>query len=94
MIGMDDPWSNKWFKVLYYLVGMDELVPGYTGMVFTGLNLSKKEGGWFLVVRARRANGERVVAYFGGARPFECLWSMAYNLSHQCMTWKPDKFVK
>jgi hypothetical protein len=91
---MDDPWGNKWVKLLYYLIGIDELVPYYSGLVFTGLNLSKKEGGWFLVMRAQRANGERVVAFFAGGRPYEALWLMCRQLSSREISWKPDKYAK
>lgn len=91
---MDDPKGNRWIKVLRFLTASDEAIAGYTGMVLTGLNLKKQEEGWFMVVSAKRADGERVVSYFGGHRPYECLWALAYAVSHHSIVWKPDRYAK
>jgi hypothetical protein len=92
---MDDgPMSSKWLKVLRFLAGVDEIVGGYAGMTLTGLNLKKQKQGWFMVVSAKRTGGERVVAYYGGHRPYECLWLFAYEVAHQTVKWRPDKYAK
>lgn len=89
---MEDPWSNRWLPLLRFLVGIDEIIPGYTGYVYDGLNSKRQDGGWFLVVRARRANGEHVVTFYAGRRFYEALWQLAWDVAHQKVKWSADKY--
>lgn len=89
-----DPSGHKWPKVLRFLVNADEVIGGYEGLTLTGLNLKKQDKGWFMVVSAKRTGGERVVAYFAGHRPYECLWLLAWQVVHKQVVWKPDKYAK
>ena len=66
-----------------------------TGAPVNGINFTKREEGWLLVVKARSASRGPLVAFFGGHDPDECLealWALAG--SKPGVNWKPDKFAK
>jgi hypothetical protein len=88
----NDPWSNRWLPTLRFLVASDEAIPGYSGMVYEGLSATRKDGGWFLVVRATARGGEHVVTFYAGRRLYEALWHFAYDLTHGSVKWSKDRY--
>lgn len=90
---MNDPWDKDWLPVLRFLINSDENIPGYTGYAYEGITLSRRDGGWFCVVRARRASGEHVVTFYAGQRLYEALWHLAYDVAHSKVKWSPDKYA-
>ena len=76
------------------LMALDEQVPWYTGYVFEGLTLTRKSGGWFLVVRAKRGGGERVVTFHANRKLFYVWLSFGIELTYQRLKWSVDKFAK
>lgn len=66
----------------------------HTGLHLEGFNLQRQPKGWFLVVRARRVTGERVVAFYGGEDLADTWLAFCWASSHNVVTWKPDRFAK
>lgn len=75
--------------------GLLEELAYQTGAPVDGLNFTKREEGWLLVVKARSARRGRLVAFYGGHTPDDCLealWAAAG--SKPGVAWKPDKFAR
>jgi len=63
--------------------------------VLRGVNFKEKDGGFFLVVAAKRPNGERVVNYQWGNTMEEAWQQFAYGATHKTgLKWYPDKYSK
>lgn len=81
--------TTEFFAQLRQILGVEE------GVTWKGFNLKQTSGGWFLVVSAVRLGGERVVAFYGGPHPEDCMAQFTYAMSHKPgMNWKPDRYAK
>lgn len=63
--------------------------------MLTGLNFKQKDGGWFLVVSAKRTGGEHVVSYHWAWDMGEALvlFFEAMNRKNG-IKWYPDRYAK
>lgn len=73
---------------------VQEEIAYLTGAAVTGLNFQKREEGWLLVVKSfSHSRGGRVVAFFGGDSPEDCLETLAQvATSRSGVQWKQDLY--
>jgi len=81
-------------RLLRWILSLDEVIPWYSGYLFVGLTLRKRQDDWLLVVHAQRGKGERVVSYHTGHRPWYCFYGLAGAMKRMEMNWKADKYQK
>lgn len=82
---------NKAEAATRYLLCLLEVVAWYSGGVYDGHTLSRKEEGWLLVVRVR-LDGRPMVAFSFGARPADAVGQFARSLARGSVQWRPDKY--
>lgn len=73
------------------LLLMSEEVAWWAGKVYIGHSLSKRDDGWLLVVRATE-RGSSMVAFAGGRTQGDAVRQFAYELAHDLLVWRKDKF--
>lgn len=87
--------SDFWKRGLEGLAELPKQVAWAEGMVLTGLNFKEKDKGYFLVVAAKRRNGERVVSFWYGRDMAEALSAFIEATNQKGgVRWYKDKYAK
>lgn len=73
------------------LQNLEEWLPWLSGRRLVGLNITARDDGWLLVLKATR-KGIPEVAFIGGDSLEDCLVDTAHGLLFAFIQWKPDKF--
>ena len=82
---------KRWDALGLFTAELDKEVGWTTGMVFTGLTLSKKAEGWMLVVRATGKKGAMVT--FLNAPTLTAVWRLLWVMLYKGrIKWKVDQF--
>lgn len=77
-----------------WLYDADKEMAWGSGIVLDGFNLTRKDGGWFLVIKGRSSAGEHVVTFCAGPSITDT-WRNLYWLNKAGeLRWKPDKYAK
>jgi len=76
-----------------FLVDLGKELGWHTGADYQGHNLTRKDDGWLLVLKAEK-KGQAVVAFIGGPSPLECYRNLWVVVTKGQVRWKTDRFRK
>lgn len=75
-----------------WLFALHEVLAWYSGIVFTGLSIKKRDDDWLLVLRGTK--GKKPVVLFVSGDDFEdCVLTVAKLVSRGQDSWLPDRFA-
>jgi len=84
--------TENMLKTLRFLVSAETEIPWYTTYTYEGHTCKRQDGGYLIILRAKRANGERVVTFYGARHTFDAWWLLASDLSRGRVKWSTDKY--
>lgn len=74
--------------------GWEQEFAYYTGAPLLGMNFTAGEGGWLLVIKTNSVQRGRLVAFFGGKTPADCLEGLLTAMNTMPgISWRPDKYL-
>lgn len=76
--------------------GIEQEVAYYSGYVLRGINFSKRDDGWLMIVKVDGKRGKPLVTFIHAPTPAECMEVMeqALRTRHYTLKWREDKFIK
>lgn len=81
-------------RLALWLLNLDELEGWYGQRVLNGFTLSRKDGGWLLVVRAASRKGERLVCFSWALSIEGAVYQFVYGETHDPgNVWREDRYT-
>lgn len=95
-VGIETPEILRAVGLIKWIMGLDESIAWFEGMVLTAFYLQRKGRTFVLKVLGYRQKGtgpkQHLIAYFDGGSPLECFNQFAHLTKYHRIRWYVDRY--